>query len=211
MKIAKKIKMSKSRIDYRDLKKMDLRTLSAHDRILRTALILFNKNGVNTTGIDKIIAESNVAKMTFYNHFKSKDELVKAYLTESERFYFSNLAKHTTDKTGDPKKQILNIFDYLAEWFGGSDFYGCPFTRGLSDYSAKRDSENFAIIQSHFKKWNEFVNERLEKFLKPVRIKTVLPQLMTLIVGSVTLALAGSGSEIALINKKLAEKIMSGD
>ena len=44
------------------------------------ALTLFNRVGYHATGIDRILAESGVAKMTLYNHFKSKDELVETAL-----------------------------------------------------------------------------------------------------------------------------------
>eukprot|EP01031_Cornospumella_fuschlensis_P009142 gene9142-11228_t len=55
-------------------------TLPARDRILVTAHDLFYRDGIRATGIDRIIAESGVAKLTFYRHFPSKDELVKAFL-----------------------------------------------------------------------------------------------------------------------------------
>ena len=50
------------------------------DRLIDTALELFNRDGYRATGIDKILAESGVAKMTLYNHFGSKDELILAAL-----------------------------------------------------------------------------------------------------------------------------------
>ena len=50
------------------------------DQLIDTALELFNRDGYRATGIDKILAESGVAKMTLYNHFGSKDELIVAAL-----------------------------------------------------------------------------------------------------------------------------------
>ena len=49
---------------------------SKRDELVETALRLFYTQGFNATGIDKILAESGVAKMTMYKHFKSKDELI---------------------------------------------------------------------------------------------------------------------------------------
>ena len=48
------------------------------DQLIDTALDLFSRDGFQATGIDRILAESGVAKMTLYNHFKSKDELILA-------------------------------------------------------------------------------------------------------------------------------------
>ena len=50
------------------------------DQLIDTALELFNRDGYRATGIDKILGECGVAKMTLYNHFGSKDELILAAL-----------------------------------------------------------------------------------------------------------------------------------
>jgi AcrR family transcriptional regulator len=54
--------------------------LSARDRILRTAHDLFYADGLRATGIDRVIAEAGVTKVTFYRHFPSKNDLILAYL-----------------------------------------------------------------------------------------------------------------------------------
>ncbi len=53
---------------------------TARERILDVAENLFYREGIRAVGIDRVIAESGVAKMTFYHHFKSKDELVAEYV-----------------------------------------------------------------------------------------------------------------------------------
>ena len=53
---------------------------SKREQLLNTALQLFYREGYHSTGIDRILAESGVAKMTLYKHFKSKDELILAVL-----------------------------------------------------------------------------------------------------------------------------------
>ncbi len=46
------------------------------EELVQTAVRLFRKNGYHATGIDRILAEAGVAKMTLYKHFRSKDELI---------------------------------------------------------------------------------------------------------------------------------------
>ncbi|MCZ6886228.1 MAG: TetR/AcrR family transcriptional regulator, partial [Alphaproteobacteria bacterium] len=53
---------------------------SKRDHLIETALGLFCRDGFHATGIDKILAASGCAKMTLYNHFTSKDELILAVL-----------------------------------------------------------------------------------------------------------------------------------
>ncbi len=58
--------------------------LSARDRILRVAGRLFYREGYRAVGIDRVIAEADVAKATFYKHFPSKDDLIVAWIARAE-------------------------------------------------------------------------------------------------------------------------------
>ncbi|KPD00647.1 HTH-type transcriptional regulator QacR [Geobacillus sp. BCO2] len=46
------------------------------DRIIDTALHLFEKYGYHGVTVDRIVAESDTSKGGFYHNFKSKDELL---------------------------------------------------------------------------------------------------------------------------------------
>ncbi|HFK5573656.1 TPA: TetR/AcrR family transcriptional regulator, partial [Elizabethkingia anophelis] len=48
---------------------------SPRERLLEAASLLFHTQGYNNTGINQIVIESKVSKASFYDHFKSKDEL----------------------------------------------------------------------------------------------------------------------------------------
>lgn len=53
-----------------------MRTKSKKNDILVCAARLFNQYGFKAIGIDRIIEESQIAKMTMYHHFSSKDEII---------------------------------------------------------------------------------------------------------------------------------------
>ncbi len=57
---------------------------SARDRILNVAGPLFYRDGYRAIGIDRVIAEADVAKATFYKHFPSKDDLIVAWIARAE-------------------------------------------------------------------------------------------------------------------------------
>ena len=59
---------------------------SARDRILSVAGPLFYREGYRAIGIDRVIAEADVAKATFYKHFPSKDDLIVAWISRAEAF-----------------------------------------------------------------------------------------------------------------------------
>ena len=99
------------------------------ERILHTAHDLFYREGIRATGIDRVIAESGVAKVTFYRQFASKDDLILAFLDyRHERWmawFVDALARHG----GTPAA----IAPALAEWFSGPDYRGCAFLNSVGE------------------------------------------------------------------------------
>jgi len=61
------------------------------ERVLEVSKELFRKQGFNSTGINQIIKESNVAKASFYDHFKSKNDLAVEYLKQRHTYWFEQL------------------------------------------------------------------------------------------------------------------------
>ena len=63
----------------------------AREKILATAFRLFYAQGFRAAGIDTIIAESGVAKATFYKYFPAKDDLMLAYLEKVDGVWTGQL------------------------------------------------------------------------------------------------------------------------
>jgi AcrR family transcriptional regulator len=61
------------------------------ERILSTAMLLFHKQGFNSTGINQIIEEAEVSKASFYQHFRSKDDLCIEFLDRRYDYWVSEL------------------------------------------------------------------------------------------------------------------------
>ena len=102
-------------------------SLTPRDRILEVASLLFYQNGIRAVGVDTIIAQADVAKMTFYKHFKSKDLLVLEFLKRRDelwRAWFESRVNRLAPKVED---RPLAIFDALEERFSNKDFRGCAF------------------------------------------------------------------------------------
>jgi AcrR family transcriptional regulator len=64
--------------------KIETPVLSARARILAVAGALFYREGSRAIGVDRVIAEADVAKATFYRHFPSKDDLIVASIGAAE-------------------------------------------------------------------------------------------------------------------------------
>ncbi|MDH4581718.1 TetR family transcriptional regulator [Pseudomonas sp. BN415] len=105
---------------------------SKRDQLVNTALALFYREGFHATGIDRILAESGVAKMTLYNHFKSKDELIIAAL--ESRFAPAAERLAWAFEHLPPREAILRVFDGLAEWLRQEEFCGCAFINAAAEF-----------------------------------------------------------------------------
>ncbi len=106
---------------------------SARDRILLTAHDLFYRDGIRATGIDKIIAASGVAKVTFYRHFPSKNDLIFAFLEyRHQRWiaWFSDALKRHGGHSGGGLSPLIPA---LTEWFGDPVFRGCAFINSVAE------------------------------------------------------------------------------
>ena len=98
---------------------------SAHERILDAAYELFSRRGIQAVGINEVIARAGVATATLYRHFRSKDELVLAFLDLREQRWTKNLIEAGAIRRGsNPEERLLAIFDVFDEWFQRDDFRG---------------------------------------------------------------------------------------
>lgn len=106
----------------------------ARERILLTAHDLFYEGGIRATGIDRVIAEARVTKVTFYRHFPSKNDLVRAYLDHRHRTWMTwfegALARHGGG--------VDALVPALAEWFRDDAYRGCAFINGVAELGAGR-------------------------------------------------------------------------
>jgi AcrR family transcriptional regulator len=106
----------------------------ARERVLETAGELFYREGIRAVGIDTIIAQSGVAKMSLYRHFASKEELVVAYLQERDRIYWQRWDRVMAAHPGEPRRQIADYFADLARRVARPDYRGCPFTNAATEF-----------------------------------------------------------------------------
>lgn len=123
-------------------------TLPARQRILLTAHDLFYREGVRATGIDRIIKQSGVTKVTFYRHFPSKNALILAFLDYRHAqwlAWFQQALAKQVQLHGDVFTALPGC---LAEWFGDPHFRGCAFINTAVEL-ADLLPESLAIAHGH--------------------------------------------------------------
>ena len=176
------------------------------DRILAAAYDLFTRRGVRAVGVDEIIAKADVAKATFYRHFKSKDDLILAFLQRRGDLWTRGwLEKETLKRTDDPKLRMLAIFDVMDSWFRRADFEGCPFIDVVGHTQPRDRVRREAINQMGAVR--TFVR-RLAKDAGAKDADALAASWQTLMAGSIVMALSGS-SGAARLAKTLGEALLT--
>jgi len=102
------------------------KNLGPKQRIIETAVDLFYAQGYLATGINQIIEEAGVSKASFYDHFKSKDDLCLAYLHECHSA-ISGLLKEKISEYEAPLDKFLAPLDFLEHWMPERNYRGCAF------------------------------------------------------------------------------------
>jgi AcrR family transcriptional regulator len=106
---------------------------SARNRILDTAFRLFYARGIRAVGVDLIIAESGVAKATFYKHFPSKDELVLAYLDRVDGIWSGQLRSAAEAAGPRAADRLVGLFDALGSACRREGYRGCAFINAAAE------------------------------------------------------------------------------
>ncbi|MFN8183800.1 MAG: TetR/AcrR family transcriptional regulator [Candidatus Nanopelagicales bacterium] len=109
---------------------------AARQRILDTAFGLFYAHGIRGVGVDRIIAESGVAKATFYKHFPAKDDLVLAYLDKVDEAWTGQLRAAAEAAGPEPTEQLVGMFDALATACRRDGYRGCAFINAAAENEA---------------------------------------------------------------------------
>src|SRR5258708_29056612 len=104
------------------------------DQLIESAWTLFYRDGYHATGIDRILAESQVAKMTLYHHFRSKEELILAVLEQHSRQTLDSLRQFLDAENRSPEKRLEAAFDWLIAWIRSKRFCGCAFVKRMAAY-----------------------------------------------------------------------------
>jgi AcrR family transcriptional regulator len=103
--------------------------IPARERILQTAHTLFYRDGIRATGINRVIDESGVTKVTFYRHFPSKNDLILEFLAYRHQRWMAWFTEALRRHGG----KVAALEPTLAEWFKSEEFRGCSFINSVGE------------------------------------------------------------------------------
>lgn len=127
--------------------------------MVRAAYDLFSRQGTRAVGVDAVIGEARVAKMTLYRNFASKDDLILAFLQRREQLWTHGWVQAESWRRGEtPAQRLLAIFEIFGEWFQKPDFEGCPFVTVLLEVTNQQSPVRQACVQ-HLANIRSYVRE----------------------------------------------------
>lgn len=163
------------------------------DNLLETAEHLFYKHGFRGVGLKQIITEANVATMTLYNHFESKEHLVEEVLKQRETRYWTYLNSFAASNTEAPFIAAVKAHN---KWLKEYSYKGDMFMRAIEDY-AGTDNQIESIARSH--------KERLLQYFKNLAQAQKIHHWEDIAI-QFTLLLEGTTSMTTLIGSEEASK-----
>ena len=151
---------------------------SIRQTIIDTSSRLFYQQGYVNTGINQIIEESGVVKSSLYTAFRTKEEILMAYL-EAAGASTDEALKAAANKHTKAKDKVLGVFDYLIEFVQQKDYYGCNFLNIISEIPKEA-----AVVRRQIKKQKDGVRRLFAEILKPIQKEELADQIYTLFEGA---------------------------
>ncbi|MGC5166470.1 TetR/AcrR family transcriptional regulator [Luteimicrobium sp. DT211] len=134
-------------------------TPSTRDRILEAATELFYANGIRAVSADKIIERVGITKVTFYRHFRTKDDLVVAYL-ERQAARERGALEGVRASAGTDAEAFRSFAELIGTASCQPGFRGCAFINAAAEY-ADPGSAVRAIVADHRAWYRETFAEML--------------------------------------------------
>lgn len=99
---------------------------AVRERILATASALFYERGVRAVGVDLVVAEAGVAKTSLYRHFRTKDDLIAAFLNREDEDFWAQWEAVAQGHPTDAAAELDAHMTWIGERVGRPGYRGCP-------------------------------------------------------------------------------------
>src|SRR5215831_3999644 len=176
-------------------------------RVLETADRLFYQEGVRSVGIDRIIADAGVAKMSLYKHFPSKDDLILAVLQHREEGVLAFFRSATERHSKKAKKPLPAFFAALKDFFESPGFRGCPF-QNVAVELADPAHPGTEFVRGHKQRFGEFLRGLVEQTVGTAAVK-VAPAVNILVEGAIITAVIQGNPDAADVARDAALKLLA--
>lgn len=132
-------------------------------RIIDAATKLFYAEGIGRVSVDAVAEKAGLTKRTLYYHFKSKDDLVAAYLEARDQPNLKLMAGWYEAAEGDADRKVEAIFVNLARATRHPKWKGCGFLRTAAELAAMPGHPAVKAGARHKANFETWLADALEK------------------------------------------------
>ncbi|KQV47094.1 TetR family transcriptional regulator [Pelomonas sp. Root1217] len=123
---------------------------NVRERLLGVASELFYKNGVRAVGIDLVIERAGVAKSSLYRHFRTKDDLIVAFLEREDVDFWATWDRVAAENAGDAMAELDAQMHWIGERLGRANYRGCPQINVAAEF-AEQDHPARGVARAHMR------------------------------------------------------------
>src|SRR5512144_3001286 len=131
--------------------------LPTRERIISAANALFYNDGIRGVSVDAVAAKAGLTKRTLYYHFRSKDDLVAAYLAARDQPNMALFRRWFNEAEGRLPAKVQAIFRQLARNASHPKWKGCGFLRTSAELANLPGHPAIKIGAAHKKKFEEWL------------------------------------------------------
>ena len=132
------------------------------EKILNVATDLFQTRGINSTGVDTIVAVAGTTKMTLYKYFKSKEDLILEVLQQGHQEFQSWLKDSLNKTSKQPAEKLQKLFDCVEEWITSPEFRGMAFIKASAEFP-NEESPVHKLSADHSKEFRIYIAKLAEE------------------------------------------------
>lgn len=132
------------------------------EKILHVATDLFQTRGINSTGVDTIVAVAGTTKMTLYKYFRSKEDLILEVLQQGHQEFQSWLQDNLNKNSKQPAEKLQKLFDFVEEWITSPEFRGMAFIKASAEFP-NEESPVHKLSADHSKEFRTYIAKLAEE------------------------------------------------
>ncbi len=131
------------------------------ERIVTAAARLFYNEGIRAASVDAIAERAGVTKKTLYYHFRSKDELIAAYLESRDQPTLEVFKRWFETTSGSPGDKIRGVFAEFARSANSARWKGCGFQRTAAELANAPGHPALKAGAAHKKRFEGWLSDAL--------------------------------------------------
>lgn len=137
--------------------------MSTRENILKEAGKLFYREGVHAIGMEAICQSAGITKPTLYYYFKSKDDLITSYISDTAEHIFIKFQKTIENTQGSILDKLIAMVDLNEHMVTHPKWNGCAFHRLASDLNGNKEHSAYISALEFKSKWEKWLIEYLRK------------------------------------------------